>query len=355
MTVSNRRTAFGLNPDWEQWPFQLLYFPMLFVWLYYAIRSGCFWFFSAVNPTIEFSGFVGENKREMYDQLPAELYPATIYIKADTTWEELCRNAEVSKISFPIVVKPQVGEKGLLFRRIENEAQLQKYHTHIMIDYMIQEWIGLDKQEFSVFYYRYPGSSSGTISGFIQKEYLQVTGNGTDNLKTLISNHSKALQKAELLLVRYGDKLNYVPAPDETLLLSIAGNHAQGAKFINLQHEIDAALNSVFDSISRKAGFYYGRYDLKCTSIADLKAGRNISILEFNGVGAEPNHIYDCNLSLPAAYRVILQHWKHMFQIARLNYQNGQEYWSFGKGLNHFTRYQKSYKALCRQELELSY
>src|SRR4051812_4685964 len=72
--------------DWESWPFFLLYFPVFFVWIYYAIRSRSFWFFSIVNPTIEFGGFVGESKKEMYEQLPSGIYPETAYVEAQNSW-----------------------------------------------------------------------------------------------------------------------------------------------------------------------------------------------------------------------------------------------------------------------------
>ena len=61
--------------------------------------------------------------------------------------------------------------------------------------------------------------------------------------------------------------------------------------------------------------FYYGRYDLKCTSVADLKAGKNIQILEFNGTGAEPNHIYDCGMHYTKALKIIASHWRDMYLI----------------------------------------
>ncbi|HEX8358170.1 MAG TPA: hypothetical protein VF610_12185, partial [Segetibacter sp.] len=60
--------------NWEQWPFKLIYAPLGPVWLYYAFKARAFWFFSNVNPTLEFSGFEGETKKEMYDQLPRHLY-----------------------------------------------------------------------------------------------------------------------------------------------------------------------------------------------------------------------------------------------------------------------------------------
>jgi hypothetical protein len=81
-------------------------------------------------------------------------------------------------------------------------------------------------------------------------------------------------------------------------------------------------LVSVFDNISHFTDkFYYGRYDIKTTSIEDLKKGKNFQILEFNGCGAEPNHIYDCNMSLRKAYGVILHHWKVLYKISRYNHR----------------------------------
>ncbi|MEI2711631.1 MAG: hypothetical protein V9E96_21855 [Chitinophagaceae bacterium] len=45
------------------------------------MRTKTFWYFSSVNPTLQFSGFEGETKKEMFDQLPIESFPTTIYIK----------------------------------------------------------------------------------------------------------------------------------------------------------------------------------------------------------------------------------------------------------------------------------
>jgi hypothetical protein len=39
--------------------------------------------------------------------------------------------------------------------------------------------------------------------------------------------------------------------------------------------------------------FYYGRLDIMFTSWEDLAQGLNFSIVEVNGAGSEPTHIYD--------------------------------------------------------------
>src|SRR5215831_9530004 len=104
--------------SWEQWPFHLIYAPLGFVWLYYAFRARAFWFFSNVNPTLEFSGFEGENKKEMYEQLPKKYYPRTIFIKAGEDLNVVEQKAEHAGFTFPFVVKPQIGMHAMLFRKI---------------------------------------------------------------------------------------------------------------------------------------------------------------------------------------------------------------------------------------------
>jgi hypothetical protein len=290
------------------------------------------WFFSSSNPTITFGGFEGESKREMYDQLPPSSFPKTIYIRHDAAFNEVKLKISEHNFQFPFIVKPDVGMKGILFRKIDNEEQLKKYHERIPVEYIIQALIDLPI-ELSVFYYRYPNHQTGTISGFIQKELLEVFGDGKSTLWELILAHPRAKYRLEEMKHRHEHRLDRVLNKGQHFYLSYAGNHNRGARFINLEKQIDDKLLRVFDQLSHYTDkFYYGRYDIKCTSIDDLKAGKNYSILEFNGCGAEPNHIYDCNMSLIQAYREILKHWKALYEISRYNNEHGTPYWSFRKG-----------------------
>jgi hypothetical protein len=100
--------------------------------------------------------------------------------------------------------------------------------------------------------------------------------------------------------------------------------------------------------------FFYGRYDIMCHSIEDLKRGKNFVILEYNGCGAEPNHIYDTGYSLIAAWKEILKHWKILFEISRYNYQHGVPYWSFSKGLRFHRQTKKYYKLINKADKEIS-
>lgn len=332
--------------NWELWPFYVLYFPISFVWFWYCLRAKSLWFFSSSNPTITFGGFEGESKREMYDQLPESSYPKTIYIKHDLPVEEILKVIAENNFSYPFIVKPDVGMKGILFRKIENEDQLIKYHEKIPVEYIVQELIDMPV-ELSVFYYRHPEQMKGTISGLIQKELLEVFGDGKSTLWELILQHPRAKYRLEEMRHRHENRLGRVLKKDQHFYLSYAGNHNRGARFINLIHLADDKLLKVFDDLSHYTDkFYYGRYDVKCTSLDDLKEGKNFSILEFNGCGAEPNHIYDAGISIWKAYAEILKHWKVLFQISKYNHENGTPYWSFKKGRDFLKQSQKHFKML---------
>jgi hypothetical protein len=214
------------------------------------------------------------------------------------------------------------------------------------VEYIVQDLIDLPV-EVSVFYYRYPWEQKGVVSGFIDKELLQVKGDGSRTLQQLIAQHPRARHRMEEMEHRHGHRFDRVLQKEEVFYLSYAGNHNRGAHFTNLHKEIDEDLCRVFDELSHYTDkFYYGRYDIKTTSIEDLKQGRNFIILEFNGCGAEPNHIYDCGMSLWQAYGVILHHWKVLFRISRYNHRNGVPYWSFLRGYRYLKEAKKHFKLL---------
>lgn len=338
--------------NWELWPFELRYLFISPVWLWYCIRSGSLWYFTSSNPTITFGGFEGEGKEEMYALLPKHLYPKTIFIKPGEPFETLKDRVAAAGFSYPFCVKPDVGMKGLLFRKIDTEQDLYQYHQQVPVTYMVQELI-VYPLEVSVFYYRYPNNKTGVISGFIQKEAMEVTGDGQHTLLQLIQAHPKAKHREEEMRVKHAGQLEHVLASGVKYPLAYTANLNRGARFINLQHLIDDELLHVFDDLSHATQFYYGRYDIKCHSIDELKKGQNFSILEFNGSGAEPNHVYNAGYSLFAAQRVFLHHWKVLFEISRYNDAHGVRYWPFLRGWKFMRRAKKHLRLIERCETKI--
>lgn len=332
--------------NWERWSYDVIYLPIDIFWLWYAVRARAFWYFTPVNPTLLFAGFEGGSKKEMYDQLPAWSYPTTLLVSPAELIENVKSRMQHVGLSFPVVVKPDSGMWGVLFRIIKNEEELKIYHEKVGADYILQTFID-SALEFSVFHIRYPGEAKGIITGLIVKDYLHVTGNGSDPLATLVATHPSAKYKLDEMKKKHGSNWNKIIPSNESYFLSMAGNHIHGAKFINLNHEINQQLCDVFDKISNEAGeFYFGRYDLKCTSLEDLKAGKNIKILEYNGAGAAMTHIFDCNMSYVAALREIVRHWRHLYLIGKINHKKGVPYWSFMRGYRFMQKAKKNFKRM---------
>ena len=318
--------------NWEAWPFKLLYAPIAPVWVWYMIRSGSVWFFTPSNPKITFGGMDGEPKKEMYDLLPKHLYPATFNVMPGEDFDHVLERLRQSGIRYPFVAKPEVGCQGILFRKIDTEEELRNYHANLPVEYIVQELVSYP-MEVSVFYIRHPKEQKGTVTGFLHKIPLQVTGNGKDTLEQLVLKHPKGQKRMGEMHSKHKERWNEILPAGEKYMLSYAANHNRGAHFIDLREHIDDKLVRIFDEISLGIDdFFYGRYDIMCSSVEDLKNGRHFSILEYNGCGAEPNHFYDTGYTLIGAYKEILKHWKALYRICAYNSRQGIKPWPFMKG-----------------------
>lgn len=339
---------------WETWNYLAKYIPIMPVWIWYCIRARSLWFFTPSNPTINFGGFEGEGKKEMYSQLPPDSFPKTIYIQPESNIDEVKSAVLSNNFTYPFAVKPNVGMMGYMFRKISNENELLRYHKQMPVEYIIQDFVDFPI-EVSVFYYRFPNQTKGYITGFLKKEFLQVTGDGKSTLGQLIEAYPSVQFRLPEMRSKHADKLKVVIQKDKIYFLSFALNLSRGGKLVSLAHQKDDVLLQQFDKISNYTRhFFYGRYDIKCASVEDLKAGKNFSILEYNGCGAEPHHIYGNGNSLMQAYKIVLQHWKVLYRISRYNHHNGSPTWSFKRGWQFLKEAKKHFKKLKQLDMEFN-
>ena len=139
----------------------------------------------------------------------------------------------------------------------------------------------------------------------------------------------------------------------EIYILLHALNLSRGGKLVSLAHEKDEGLLKVFDDISHYTKhFYYGRFDIKCASVEDLKQGKNFLILEFNGSGAEPHHAYGDGNTLLQAHKIFLHHWKMLYRISRYNHKHGHFYWGFIRGWKFLKAARKEHNMLKKLDAE---
>ena len=319
---------------WEYWPFHIVYAPVYLYWCWLCLRSRSFFFFNTANPGIRNGGFLMESKKEIYDLLPAGSYPATVFIPCGLSGDAVLEAIRGARLPFPLVGKPDIGMQGKSVELLKNEMELLGYAQRSKVDFLLQEWVPFEK-ELGIFYYRLPGKATGHISGIVEKEFLTVTGDGTSRMEELLRQNKRALLQLKALRRKYGNRLQEILPAGEAWVLVPYGNHARGALFLDKTHLADAVLERQIDAICQQVnGFYYGRLDIRYKNWEDLRQGKNFSIIELNGAGSEPTHIYDPSHSLFFAWREIIRHLNLLHTISRKNYhQQDRPYMRFSSGL----------------------
>jgi hypothetical protein len=329
--------------SWEYWPFGIVQFPLIIYWLWLSLKARSLFFFSASNPTILLGGMFGESKYDILRRLPDYLLPKTRLIKLPSTSEEVLELLQTEGFSFPVIFKPDIGERGFRVKKIFSRDEAIHYLNTAPGDFIVQELLELPV-ECGVFYTRFPDEETGKVTSLVIKEMLSVTGDGQSSLRQLILHHDRAKLQWDRLEQQFAAQLDAVPVKNEKVELNPIGNHCLGTKFLNGNSFIDHELSASFDAIGKTIdGFYFGRFDLKCASLDDLRKGE-VKIMEVNGCGAEPAHIYHPGFSLWKAWGVLFVHWKNLYRISVQNHRKGIPYTSFSEGKEIYRRFSAALK-----------
>ncbi|WP_431215499.1 NRDE family protein [Puia sp. P3] len=307
---------------WEYWPAHVVYGPLYLYWLWLSIRARSLFFFSAANPGIEYAGFTHERKSSIYRQMPPDLFPRTWLCPLGTDWEALTKELDQRQLYFPLIAKPDIGERGRQVRLVRSASELRAYWLGSQVDFLVQEFVDL-KMEAGIFYARIPGQDRGQITGIVGKQLLTVTGDGRSSIRILLRQNPRYHLHLRSLSARFGSYLDTVLPEGVRETLVPYGNHSRGAKFVDWSDKITEDLTRAIDTVCRQIpDFYFGRLDIKFSSWDDLLQGKNFSIIELNGAGSEPTHIYDPDHSLLFAWKEIIRHWRLLRRISLANSKN---------------------------------
>ncbi len=332
-----RRPFFIKLLHWEYWSFNVLYGPIYLYWFVLCIRARSFFFFNTANPTIKNGGFLMESKKEIYDLIPEQFYPKTILFTAGTSVEHVVVQIRAAGFVFPLIAKPDIGMRGLAVVKLANEKEVSLYAQESEVDFLIQEYVPYEN-EIGIFYYRYPDEATGHISGIVKKEFLSVTGDGKTPTRQLLLRDPRYILQLPILQQTMQDQLaEVIPAGVKKVLVPY-GNHARGALFLDDSKRADAKLVSLIDAICKQVpGFYFGRLDIRYRSWEELREGKHFSIIELNGAGSEPTHMYDPRHSVFFAWKEIIRHWHILLRISRQNHRKLHlPYLSTADGLQMF-------------------
>lgn len=342
--LSNQPVWWIKLTHWEFWPFNVFYLPIFIYAGWLMLRTRSFFFFSASNPGIENAGMLGESKFKILEQFDPLHKPQTFLLQPNASSDEVQELLKAHDLKFPFILKPDIGERGWMVKKINTDTQLKNYLKEVKVPFLLQEYVH-SPVELGVFYYRMPDEKIGHISSVVLKEMMTVTGDGTSDVKSLLLENPRSVITLSEIEKTSGDVFQYVPEHGEEVEVVPIGNHCRGTTFLDGNHLINEKMTRAIDEVAKQIpGFYFGRFDLRCDSLAALEKG-NFKIFELNGSGAEPAHIYQPGYSLFKAYRELAFHLKIMFRIARANHKNGVPYMTVKEGLQ-LMKFLKGYNKL---------
>jgi len=308
---------------WEFWPPGAFYPPVVFYIFYLGIKHRCLTLFTAANPGIEEGGFIGESKSKILEALAcgAEVHPfiASSMLIRKALDEEARVDSALAfmhrhSLSFPVVLKPDKGERGSGVAVIRSVSELRGYLEAANTDVIVQEYVA--GVEFGIFYYRYPEQECGHIFSITRKLFPSVVGDGVSTLEKLILKDSRAVCMTRAYFGSQRERLWKIPQVNEVVQLIEIGTHCRGSVFLNGDDIRTETLERKIDQLARGfAGFYFGRFDIRADSVASVREGRTFKVVELNGVTSEATHIYDPRNSLLTAYRVLFRQWRLAFEI----------------------------------------
>ena len=102
-----------------------------------------------------------ESKKEIYDLIPEKLDPEKrFFASSEISFNEILSELKSQTINFPVIVKPNIGLKGLGVVQVENVNELEDYQKNNDCDFLIQEKINY-QHEVGIFYHRFPDEKKG--------------------------------------------------------------------------------------------------------------------------------------------------------------------------------------------------
>ncbi len=308
---------------YEFWPYWVFYFPAYFYYFYLALKSRRWVYFSMLNPCMKFGGAFLSSKHHYLKKIPAVWKPKTLYISDLEAIEALKNQLIEMDLSFPLIVKPDMGERGKDVEIVTSQNELENYLATKKQAILVQEYIQYPIELGILFHWDTDGNPQITSVG--KKEFCKLTGDGKRTLETLVKANHRIVHRTSILQERFKNEWNQIIPKGKELLIEPIGNHNRGTTFLDARDQkSQAMLNWVVNCLKSLPEFDYGRIDLKIQNWEAFNNNEGIKILEINGVNSEPIHIYDPSCSIWDAYKSIFSHMHIIYQLSqhKLNKQS---------------------------------
>ena len=314
---------------WEFWPMWAFYPPLALYILWQGLRRGSLTAFTAINPAMPLGGLLGESKSDILDGLAAigEALPAWRRLppaSPEGRVAALRRFLEDRNLDYPVVLKPDTGERGRGVAVVRSGAEAATFFEATPGPALAQEYVA--GEEYGVFWARHPGRRDGHVFSITHKVRPAVTGDGTSTLERLILDDPRAVAIAHIYRREHPEAATHVPAAGERVELTQVGAHSRGTIFLDANDlhtpELEQSMNAICIAYD---GFDFGRFDVRVSSAEALRRGEGIRVLEVNGVTSEATHMYDPRYGLFAAHAILRRQWRMAFVLAEERIRTGTE------------------------------
>jgi hypothetical protein len=320
---------------WKGFPFWVFHLPIVPYIIYLALRSRSLLFFTACNPIIHHN-HSGQrpSKNFILSHLDPKYLPKNITVERGQLIDEVSRQLSEADLDYPLVAKPDRGERGVGVVKVECAEELAAYLRETTENVLIQEWIDWPI-EMGVLYCRYPNQERGRVTSLSTKRLPTVIGDGQSTAWELAQRDRTMRRYLKRIRGLHGEELDRVLAKGESFILDYVGQQTRGTQFLDASiHNTDAVAEH-FDRICKPIPeFYCGRFDLKVASPEDLVTGEHLKVLEINGTASMPIHIFDPEIDTFTAYREMYRHWRNIYEISKQNRSAGAATMSFRDALS---------------------
>jgi hypothetical protein len=329
----SRKTGDKPVSFFEFWPGFVFYVPVAGFWAWQSLRYRSVTLPSLANPRIEAGGICGESKTDILDLAGPEARPwIARYIGITTLGhaggndlavaEAAMRQAE---LAYPVVAKPDMSCNGAGVRLIRDRKAMARYLAEYprATRLQLQELVP-DEGEAGIFYIRRPGAAKGRITSVTLKFPPVVEGDGTTSIRELIRADARLEAISHILLPKLAAEAARVPALGERVQLVFVGNHCRGSIFKNGAPVVTPALQARIEEIAQAIPeFYFGRFDMRYSTLNALRQGEGFKIIEINGAGSEATHIWDKETRIGDAYATQFFHYGEAFAIGAMIREKG--------------------------------
>ncbi len=320
--------------QWEFWPASVTQWRLAPVLWKLGRRSGGFLVFTCANPDFPSGGFIGAAKsvwlRALTDAqsalprwtlLPAA--PAASLITAASRAAALGDWMVEAGVAWPLVLKRDVGGQGRGVQICHSHDQALRYFVDNLSAVVAQEFVA--GAEFAVWFAREPGARTGRIMALAEAQFPAVTGDGRRTLERLILSDDCALSRGAIFLAKFAAREADIPAAGEVITLSELAQPSDGAYAFDATAELatpelSAAINALARHLS---DFHFGKFQVRCPTREDFRAGRNLHILGVAGVKAAGSAIRDPRRTVREARAQTQGQWEACFAIGAALHQRG--------------------------------